>query len=235
MNLAIVLLLSTRMAVAADPTQAAFEVTEKRLENFKESQAELERISKILVQLGDPRKKQKGETDDNYYERVNQIYLNRAHGLILLQMEYEEALRTRYELEADLNFYLWEISNQDKGFAAQQKQRLARRDAAKTRSVQLENELLAVQSAIYLAADKERHALMKKPNRTWQETQALAELNDDVRGCEAGFEKSKMNVDALTLRDKLAKSSLPELRGAPRSRTSEPMPRSSNINTWNTI
>ncbi len=219
MNLAIVFLISAHVAVAADPTQAAFEVTEKRLENFKESQAELDRISKILVQLGDPRKPQKGESIDGYYERVDRIYRHRAQGLILLQMEYEQALCTRYELEADLNFYLWEISSEDKGFAAQQKQKLERKKAAKGRSVQLDNELLAVQAALYQAADKERRALLKKESRTWQETQALAELNEDVKSCEAGYRKSKAIDDAIKLQEKYAKSSLPELRGTPRRRS----------------
>ena len=215
MNLAVLFLISAHAAVAADPTdptQAAFEVTEKRLENFKESQAELDRISKILVHLGDPRKPQKGESIDGFYERVDRIYRHRAQGLVLLQMEYEQALSTRYELEADLNFYLWEISSEDKGFAAQQKQKQQKKKAAKDRSVQLENELLAVQAVLYQAAEKERKSLLKKESRTWQETQALAELSEDVKSCEAGYGKSRAIDDAIKLQEKYAKSSLPELR-----------------------
>ena len=78
--------------------------------------------------------------------------------------------------------------------------------------MQLDNELLAVQAALYQAADKERRSLLKKESRTWQETQALAELNEDVKSCEAGYRKSKAIDDAIKLQEKYAKSSLPELR-----------------------
>lgn len=216
MTLTLVLVVSLRTVFGADPTQVAFEVTEKRLENFKESQAELDRIAGILVRLGDPRKRQKGESTDQFFERVENIYRYRAQGLILLQMEYEGALRTRYELEADLKFYMQEVLNENEGFEAQQKQRLARRDAIKARSIQLADEVTIIHALIYRAAEKERRPLEHKENLTWKEAQAVVELSDDLKACEDGMKRIGEVPDRLKIEAQYAGKSLPELREARR-------------------
>ena len=217
MTAAMLLLLSLGASVAADPTEAAFEVTEKRLENFQDSQAELKRISKILASLGDPRKMQKGEDPDKYYERIERIYVHRAQGLVLLQIEYEEALSARYELEADWNYYVSELAGQDKDIAVQQERKREQKKQLEVQSQQLADEVTAIQAAICKAAEKARPALMQKKDRTWIEEQSLAELDYDLKRCAGGARGFAGISNPLELQQRYAKSSLLELREALRT------------------
>ncbi len=203
------------LAGADDVTQSLFEVTEERLDEFKDSRAELEEICRVLLSLGDPRTLEKGESYDRYFERIDKIYTHRAHGLVLLQMEYEEALTTRYELEADLHFYLWEISNEHEGFAARQAERVKQKEAAKRESVSLKNEEIAVRKMLYEAAKREHGRLQRRPKPTWREQQRIAELADDARRCEAA--KDAVVPDQLAIQEKYADQTIAQLREALRS------------------
>ncbi len=207
-------LLVSSMALCADPQQAALEVTEKRLDSFKESRAELEQISKILGQLGDPRKKLAKETDDAYFERIRSIYVNRARGLILLHMEYEEVLRTRYELEADVRFYLWEVADESEGFAERRKQKVAEKDRAKREAIALEDKEVVIRAVLSELASRERANLEHKEKRTFRDEQLLAELVDDIKTCANASAEVGNVPESLELQKKYKQLSIPELREA---------------------
>lgn len=187
--------LALSLAAAEDPTQAAFEVTEKRIEEFQDSRAELEEICRRLKDLGDPRVKEKNETDDAYFQRIHQIYVYRGQGLVLLQMEYEEALAMRYELEADLDFYLWQLSSEYEGFAAKQQRKIEEKKRAEQDRNRLQDEARVVRSLLYAAAKKAHDALSAKTPRTWREEQELAALADDLAHCRTDANPLAENIN----------------------------------------
>lgn len=196
--------------VGAEETETSWQTTETRLEEFSDSRSELNEICRILHSLGDLKKKSK-EGVDAYFERIQKIHMRRAQGLVLLHMEYEEALTTLYELEADLEFYIWELSNEHEGFAANQQKRLERKDEVKKQSVELMNEEIAVRKMLYEAAKLELDRLKEKPKLTWREQQRVAEYEDDVQTCEPA--KKAIVPGLLDFQQKYAGYSIPELRG----------------------
>ena len=193
-----------------DMTESLFQVTEERLDEFSHSLAELEDIGKRLHTLGDPRVKRDGEDTKHYFDRIHEIYTQRARGILLLQMEYEEALTTMYELEADLDFYLWELSNEHEGFAARQKAKVDRKNEARQRSLRLRHEETVVRKLLYQTAKSEHDRLAAKAERTWREQQQLAILAGDIQACESA--KDAIVTDQLTLEQKYRNNSIPELR-----------------------
>ena len=211
MNLAIVFLISCHVTVAADSTRprsrsprSGWRTSGSRKRNWT--------ISKILVQLGDPRKPQKGESLATTSSALPDLS-DRVHGLILLQMEYEEALSTRYELQADLDFYLWEISSEDKGFAAQQKQK--RRDGSRQSRRATRERMLAVQAA--LSGSRQRATVLNEKAEPYLAGNAgPGKLNEDVRSCEPVIARARRSM---------MRSNFNRSTRSPRSRIARAAPR----------
>src|SRR3989339_303694 len=152
----VLMLLWTFLQLPAGKPDPQLEITEKRVECFKESMQELQQVSKWLESLGDPRKKEDGESTDAYYQRVHKIFRHRAQLLVLFQRQYEEALEIRYELEADLKEYTGRILDQE-AKAGSRRQDIERRKAAlKQERDVVRSEGIVAMATLHDAAVQER-------------------------------------------------------------------------------
>ena len=178
--------LSQAAATKSPPSQAdELLVTEKRSEYFKETLSELDKTAEWLDRLGDPRKKETGESTDDYFDRVKSIYQHRARLLILLQWEYEEALEIRYELEADLKEYTGQLLEEDDKSKQRHAQLLKRKEELRRKRADARDELAVVGFLLRDALKKEERALEKKPEKTRRDKDHLADLQKQIKELEA--------------------------------------------------
>lgn len=124
------------------------EITEQRADFLSTSLKELQFLTERLEALGDPSQRRPEEVDDPdaYYDRVRQIYENRARVLVVLHWEYEDALEARYTLEADLKEYAQKME------AAQKENTQRVTNLEKRRSGLVETELRARNEGIVVAS-----------------------------------------------------------------------------------
>ncbi len=131
-------------APAAEVIDEEFLYTQSKAKVLRESLRVLDQINAELQQLGDPAKKEPGETVPEYFQRVRSIFTKRAQYLVVLRLEYEKALQTRYELEVDLNEFTRTLQDREKKRKTKYLETDKLRDRLETRFKALQRESFIV-------------------------------------------------------------------------------------------
>ena len=214
MNPCLLCLLAATLIPQSQLRDREFEITEQRTEYLRESLQELQRITAWLEDLGDPAIKEPNESTDAYFERVEGFFRHRAQLLILLHWEYEEALETRYSLEADLKEYTYRINNAQKDSDRRFEDLKNRKDELQAETEVGRIEGIVATDVLRRALETEEKELSEKADKTPQGEEQLATIRGEIG--ELAFVKQAIALvaDRQTREDRYTGMTAAQLRQA---------------------